>query len=74
MAPRSKVAFGWYLDRAQELIEAAVQKSGEPVVVVGHSAGGWLARALMQREGLAWIARNIYGLVTLGCLASYLII
>lgn len=60
------VAFGWYLDLAKEQVEEVVQASGEPAVLVGHSAGGWLARALMQREGTDWIKANVRGLVTLG--------
>jgi len=60
------VAFGWYLDLAKELVDETVHKLGGPVVLLGHSAGGWLARALMQREGRDWIVANVRGLVTLG--------
>ncbi len=43
-APATNAAFGWYLD----LVEDAVDKlDGEPCVLVGHSAGGWLARAAL---------------------------
>lgn len=60
------VAFGWYLDMAKELVEATVVSSGGRVVLLGHSAGGWLARALMQREGRDWVKAMVRGLVTLG--------
>lgn len=63
---RASVAFGWYLDAAKELVEETLKESGRPVVLLGHSAGGWLARALMQREGREWIEAHIQGLVTLG--------
>jgi len=59
-------AFGWYLDMAKELVENSVRSSGLPVVLLGHSAGGWLARALMSREGRPWVEANVAGLVTLG--------
>ncbi|KAL7524748.1 hypothetical protein ACHAWF_001069, partial [Thalassiosira exigua] len=40
------LAYGWYLDRFRAAIDKAHDRSGgKKVVVVGHSAGGWLARA-----------------------------
>jgi hypothetical protein len=33
---------------------------------VGHSAGGWLGRALMAREGDAWAKRHVLVIATLG--------
>jgi len=62
----ASVAFGWYLDATQALVEESVRQSKSPVVMVGHSAGGWLARALMQREGKDWVREHVRGLVTLG--------
>jgi len=61
------VAFGWYLDAAKGLIEETVRAGGgQRAVLLGHSAGGWLARALMQREGRGWVEAHVRGLVTLG--------
>ncbi|KAJ9531424.1 hypothetical protein QJQ45_006860 [Haematococcus lacustris] len=38
--------YTWYLDRVQEAVQLALQASGaQQVDLVGHSAGGWLARA-----------------------------
>ncbi|GMI48625.1 hypothetical protein TrCOL_g7750 [Triparma columacea] len=43
-APPTNKAFGWYLD----LVHDSVQKhDGTPCVLMGHSAGGWLARACL---------------------------
>lgn len=40
--------YGWYLERLKETVDAAHEESGgERVLLVGHSAGGWLARAAM---------------------------
>ena len=64
-------AFAWYLRAARAQVERAVaerrQRSAEAdgrVVLVGHSAGGWLARALCLDE--AWARSHVRGLVTLG--------
>ena len=43
--------YRWYLDRVAATVEAARASSGsERVVLVGHSAGGWLARAFSGDE------------------------
>jgi len=63
---KANVAFGWYLDLAKYTVEKTFAETGKPVVLLGHSAGGWLARALMQREGQNWIHQHVCGLVTLG--------
>mmetsp|Transcript_18270 Transcript_18270/g.38001 ORF Transcript_18270/g.38001 Transcript_18270/m.38001 type:complete len:285 (-) Transcript_18270:20-874(-) len=42
-APPSNPGFAWYLD----LVHEAVEGFDEPCVLVGHSAGGWLARACL---------------------------
>lgn len=40
--------YRWYLDRVQETINLARRSTGsEAVDLVGHSAGGWLARAYL---------------------------
>ena len=51
------VAYGWYVRRARETIAAASARSGARVLVVGHSAGGWLARAALG-DGDEWPARE----------------
>jgi hypothetical protein len=39
--------FCWYLDSARNAILEASELSGQRVVIVGFSAGGWLARLLL---------------------------
>ena len=40
------LGYGWYVRRLRRTIEDSFQKSGgERCLVIGHSAGGWLARA-----------------------------
>jgi pimeloyl-ACP methyl ester carboxylesterase len=52
-------AYGWYLERAR----ATIAECGDgKVLVVAHSAGGWLARATLGQDGID----NVCGLVTLG--------
>ena len=74
------LAYGWYLERARQTIVATSERcGGARVLVIGHSAGGWLARATLG-EG-EWLvdaadadasggkvqARDVVcGLVTLG--------
>ena len=41
------LAYGWYVRRARETIDAAYRRSDERVLVLAHSAGGWLARAAL---------------------------
>lgn len=55
-------SYGWYVQRARETIAGADKGSG--VVVVGHSAGGWLGRAALG-DGAAFDA-NIRAFVSLG--------
>ena len=42
--------YGWYLKRLKETVDLAYdqQEGNEKVLVIGHSAGGWLARAAMS--------------------------
>ena len=64
------LAYNWYLERARLAIESAHEASGgERVMIVGHSAGGWLARAVLA-DG-AWpdgrrASELVSTLVTLG--------
>ena len=40
--------YGWYLQRLKDTVNAAYEASGgRKVILLGHSAGGWLARAAM---------------------------
>jgi len=42
------LGYGWYVKRLKETVDLAYTESGgEKVLVIGHSAGGWLARAAM---------------------------
>lgn len=68
-APPTKPAFSWYLER----IAAAVEGLGENerIILVGHSAGGWLGRAAVgfgsTDTGAPPIQRDkVLGIVTLG--------
>jgi len=56
-------AFGWYLDRVEETV-AEASASGR-VLLLAHSAGGWLARAALGRAGGSLVERTS-ALVTLG--------
>jgi len=63
--------FGWYLQLVDEVVRAEVERTGERVVLVGHSAGGWLARAALadgtwMGEGTTRSRDLVAGLVTLG--------
>ncbi len=42
------MAYGWYIDRLKQAVNDAYERSGgEKVILMAHSAGGWLARAAM---------------------------
>jgi len=46
--PITGVAYGWYIRRLKEIVDIAYKDSGgQKVLLIGHSAGGWLARAAM---------------------------
>jgi pimeloyl-ACP methyl ester carboxylesterase len=58
--------YGWYLDRVATAVEQASEEAGgAQVTLVGHSAGGWLARAFLASVPRATRAR-VSGLVSLG--------
>ena len=71
-------AFGWYIERTGATVRKAKAKaaaSGDAdarVLLLGHSAGGWLARAALgdgtPESSLARLnaAEDVCGLVTLG--------
>ena len=49
--------YGWYIQRLKHTVDEAYAKSnGQSVLLLGHSAGGWLARAAMG-DGV-WCAEN----------------
>ncbi|KAK7369988.1 hypothetical protein VNO80_12038 [Phaseolus coccineus] len=54
----------WYLERVEEAVEEAKESAGgcETVSLIGHSAGGWLARVYMQEFGCSHVSL----LLTLG--------
>ena len=66
--------YGWYIKRLKETVDQAYEVSGgQQVILIGHSAGGWLARAAMG-DGI-WCpdeqvrtADRVKCLVTLGAI------
>ncbi len=68
-APPTRQAFSWYLQRISKQIE--LLKEDEKMVLLGHSAGGWLGRAAVgfgsEEEGAPPVdISKVAGLVTLG--------
>jgi hypothetical protein len=62
--------YGWYLKRLQETVDEAYEKSGgERVLLIGHSAGGWLARAAMG-DGVWCPSKNVRTAERVACLAT----
>ncbi|KAJ6810126.1 uncharacterized protein M6B38_157065 [Iris pallida] len=60
---RPSPVLDWYLDRVrQAVLEAKSDAGGGCVSLVGHSAGGWLARVYMERHGRS----DVSLLLTLG--------
>ncbi|XP_058225129.1 uncharacterized protein LOC131334223 [Rhododendron vialii] len=60
---RPRPVLDWYLKRVDEAVnEAKELAAGGPLSLIGHSAGGWLARVYMEEFGLS----NISLLLTLG--------
>lgn len=72
--------FRFYCEMVDETVRRAHSETGKPVIMVGHSAGGWLARAVLSNgfwlkdidhdiSGTASYVRSsdlVLGLVTLG--------
>ena len=46
-AAANGAAFGWYLDRIVTEVQRLCPNENDRVVLVGHSAGGWLGRAAL---------------------------
>jgi hypothetical protein len=84
-APPTNPAFVWYLDRIRTTLQQMRSSSSSrssrhtnsssipddnQVVLIGHSAGGWLGRAALgyicQQEQASSLYPNICGVVTLG--------
>lgn len=68
-APPTRPAFSWYLERISQEINSLGED--EKVVLVGHSAGGWLGRAAIgfgsEDEGAPPVdLAKVAGIVTLG--------
>lgn len=57
-------AFGWYLDRIDQGVQQIFTATGEKVLLLGHSAGGWLGRAALGRSSK--LVDQTRALVTLG--------
>eukprot|EP00444_Apocalathium_aciculiferum_P003184 CAMPEP_0183392610 /NCGR_PEP_ID=MMETSP0370-20130417/7300_1 /TAXON_ID=268820 /ORGANISM="Peridinium aciculiferum, Strain PAER-2" /LENGTH=301 /DNA_ID=CAMNT_0025572595 /DNA_START=65 /DNA_END=966 /DNA_ORIENTATION=+ len=58
-------AFGWYLDRVDESVKQATSRTGQRVMLLAHSAGGWLGRAALGRRSAA-LSENVRAVVSLG--------
>jgi PGAP1-like protein len=79
-APPTNPAFVWYLNRIRTTLQQMRSNSrhtnsssipnDNQVVLIGHSAGGWLGRAALgyicQQEQASSLYPNICGVVTLG--------
>ena len=71
-APPTRPAFAWYLDRIQSTVQEMCETSNDDdvsVVLLAHSAGGWLARAALgsvECDDKASLREKVVGLVTLG--------
>lgn len=68
-APPTRQAFSWYLERISDKISAL--KDNEKIVLLGHSAGGWLGRAALgfgstDEEAPHVDISKVAGIVTLG--------
>ncbi|KAH6827005.1 alpha/beta-Hydrolases superfamily protein, partial [Perilla frutescens var. hirtella] len=60
---RPRPVLDWYLERIEEAInEAKELNEGSTLSLIGHSAGGWLARVYLQEFGIS----NVSLLLTLG--------
>lgn len=75
-ADPTRPSFSWYLKRVADCIDEMTATEDTFVVIIGHSAGGWLARAALgfgsdsskeDLEGFISIDLNrVLGMVTLG--------
>lgn len=63
--------FDWYLQKSKKTLLNSIEKNnGKPVILCGHSAGGWLGRALLNNGFLydSNVKSNscIHAIVTMG--------
>ena len=62
--------YGWYIKRLKETVDQAYEESGgEKVMLLAHSAGGWLARAAMG-DGTWCNEKNIETNERIRCLTT----
>jgi pimeloyl-ACP methyl ester carboxylesterase len=66
--------YGWYVQRLKDSVDLAYDESGgDKVLLIGHSAGGWLARAALgdgtwcEDEGVS-TSERVGCLVTIGAI------
>ena len=61
-------AYSWFINRLRDdIAEAHKRSGGGEVLLIGHSAGGWLARAALASGGTGGeLSDKVSGLVTLG--------
>jgi pimeloyl-ACP methyl ester carboxylesterase len=53
-------SYSWYLERVRHTVQAALTETGaNKVILIGHSAGGWLARAFLGDS--QWFVGNSGG-------------
>lgn len=68
------LGYGWYIRRLKECVDLAYEESGgEKVILIAHSAGGWLARAAMgngvwSEENSTRTQDRVSCLVTIGAI------
>jgi hypothetical protein len=66
------ICYGWYLQKVRQEVKEQYESSGSKVVLIGHSAGGWLLRAAMGDGTEIWgengetVVDMVLGVVTLG--------
>lgn len=69
-AKATGLGYGWYLERLKETVDEAFEQSGgERVILLAHSAGGWLARAAMA-DGTWSSERGLQTNERIRCLAT----
>ncbi len=68
------LGYGWYIQRLKDTVDLAYEESGgEKVLLIAHSAGGWLARAAMgdgtwSKEQGVQTSERVSCLVTMGAI------
>jgi pimeloyl-ACP methyl ester carboxylesterase len=66
----SGFGYGWYLQRLKDEVDRAYEESGgQKVILLAHSAGGWLARAAMA-DGIWCSEREIKTSERIRCLTT----